>query len=126
MTRMSAKDLVAQANSQIETMSAADAIALVGSPGVVFVDVREPDELQKTGKLKGAVHSPRGMLEFQVDPSSPTHKPELGGDKRLILYCATGGRSALSAKSLKDMGFANVAHVAGGFPALQQSGFQVE
>jgi rhodanese-related sulfurtransferase len=84
--------------------------------------VREGDELQKTGKLKGAVHVPRGFLEFQADPTSPTHKPELGGDKKLVLYCGSGNRSALSAKTLRDMGITNVAHVAGGFPALQQAG----
>ena len=93
---------------------------------LVFVDVREGEELQKTGKLKGAVHVPRGFLEFQADPTSPTHKPELGGNNKLVLYCGSGNRSALAAKTLKSMGFVKVAHVAGGFPALQQAGDSTE
>ena len=93
---------------------------------MVFVDVREGEELKKTGKLQGAVHVPRGFLEFQADPTSPTHKPELGGGKKLVLYCGSGNRSALGAKTLKDMGIANVAHVAGGFPSLQKAGAQTE
>ncbi len=122
MQQKSAKDLVAEASREVETLSGEEAVKLVGQPGVVLVDVREGDELQKTGKLKGAVHVPRGFLEFQADPTSPTHKPELGGDKKLVLYCGSGNRSALSAKTLRDMGITNVAHVAGGFPALQQAG----
>lgn len=118
----SAKDLVAEATREVETLSGAEAASLVGDPGVVFVDVREGEELQKTGKLKGAVHVPRGFVEFQADPTSPTYKPELGGGKKLVLYCGSGGRSALAAKALKEMGITNVAHVAGGFPALQQAG----
>jgi rhodanese-related sulfurtransferase len=119
---MTAKDLVAEATKHIETISADEAVKLVGKPGVVFIDLREPEELQKGGRLTGAVHVPRGLLEFQVDPTSPTHKPELGGGKKLVLFCGSGGRSALAAKSLKDMGVESVAHVAGGFPALQKAG----
>ena len=126
MKQKSAKDLVAEASREVETLSGEDAMKLVGQPGVVFVDVREGEELQKTGKLKGAVHVPRGFLEFQTDPTSPTHKPELGGDKKLVLYCGSGSRSALGAKTLRGMGITNVAHVAGGFPALQQSGGSTE
>ncbi|WP_046862928.1 rhodanese-like domain-containing protein [Microvirga massiliensis] len=126
MTTKSAKDLVAEANRHVETLSGEEAAKLVGQPDVVFVDVREGEELQKTGKVKGAVHVPRGFLEFQADPTSPTHKPELGSGKRLVLYCASGGRSALAAKALKDMGIGDVAHVAGGFGALQQAGAPTE
>lgn len=122
MATMSAKDLVAEASRNIETLSGADAAKLVSDPNVMFVDIRESDELQKTGTLKGALHVPRGLLEFQADPTSPTHKPELGGGKKLVLYCGSGGRSALAAKALTEMGMTNVAHVAGGFPALQQGG----
>ena len=68
------------------------------------------------------MHVPRGFLEFQADPTSPTHRPELGGGKRLVLYCGSGNRSALGAKTLEGMGVAKVAHVTGGFPALQQAG----
>ena len=126
MARKSAKDLVAEASREVETLSGEQAVKLLARPDVVFVDVREGEELQKTGKLRGAVHVPRGFLEFQADPNSPTHKPELGGDKKLVLYCGSGNRSALAAKTLKDMGLENVAHVAGGFSALQQAGGNTE
>lgn len=122
MEQKSAKDLVAEANREVETLSGEDALKLVDDPGVVFVDVREGEELQKTGKLKGAVHVAPGLLEFQADPTSPTHKPELGGNKKLVLYCGSGKRSALGAKTLTSMGITNVAHVAGGFSALRQAG----
>jgi len=122
MAMKTAKDLVADANRSVETLSGAEAAKLVGDVNVVFVDIRESDELQKTGTLKGAVHVPRGFLEFQADPASPTHKPELGGGKKLVLYCGSGSRSALGARALTGMGITNVAHVAGGFPALQQAG----
>lgn len=118
----SAKDLVAEASREIETLSGEEAVKLVGNPDVLFVDVREGEELHKTGKLSGAVHVPRGFLEFQADPTSPTHMSELGGGKKLVLYCGSGNRSALGAKTLKEMGITKVAHVAGGFPALQQAG----
>jgi rhodanese-related sulfurtransferase len=117
-----AKELVAEASTGLQTLSAEDALKLMGDPTVIFVDVREQEELQRTGKLRGAIHVPRGLLEFQVDPTSPTHKPELGGEKKLVLYCGSGGRSALGTKALKQMGMMNVAHVAGGFPALQKAG----
>ncbi len=125
MERKSAKDLVAEASREIVTLSGEEAAKLAGQPDVVFVDLREREEFQKTGTLKGAVHVPRGFLEFQVDPSSPTHKPELGSGKKLVLYCGSGNRSALAAKTLKDMGIQNVAHVSGGFPALQQAGAKI-
>ena len=121
-----AKDLVAEANKTVETLSAEEAVKLMGDPGVVLVDVREGEELQKTGKVHGAVHVPRGFLEFQADPASASHKPELGDGKRLVLYCASGNRSALGAKALTEMGIGNVAHVAGGFTALQQAGAPIE
>ena len=118
----SAKDLVAEASRTVETLSGEEAAKLVGDANVIFVDVREGEELRKTGKLRDAVHVPRGFLEFQADPTSPTHKPELSGGKKLVLYCGSGSRSALAAKTLRDMGITNVAHVAGGFPALQKAG----
>lgn len=122
MATKTAKDLVAEASRDVETLSGEEAVKLAGDPNVVFVDVREGEELHRTGKLQGALHVPRGFLEFQADPASPTHKPELGGGKKLVLYCASGNRSALGAKALNEMGITNVAHVAGGFLALQQAG----
>ena len=126
LTIKSLKELVSQASKDIETISADDAAVLRGKPGVLFIDVREGEELQKTGKIAGALHVPRGMLEPQIDPTSPAHKPELAASGKLVLFCATGGRSALAAKTLKEMGVENAAHVAGGFPALQNAGVPVE
>lgn len=115
-----AKDLVSEANEQIETLSAEEAMKLTSDKDIAFVDLREPAEVEK-GALPGAVHVPRGLLEFQIDPQSTAHNPKLEGKKKLVLYCGSGGRSALAAKTLNDMGATNVAHVAGGFPALQQA-----
>lgn len=126
MAVKSVKQLVGDAGKSVEALSGQEAAKLVGDPGVLFVDVRESEELQKTGRLRGAVHVPRSLLEFQADPSSPTHKPELGGDRKLILFCGSGGRSALAAKTLKDMGIDKVAHVEGGFPALRVAGVPLE
>lgn len=112
--------LVTEANGQIETLAADEAIKLMDDGNVVFVDLREPSEVEK-GSLPDAVHVPRGLLEFQVDTRSPSHNPKLAPGKKLVLYCGSGGRSALGAKALKDMGVTNVAHVAGGFPALQKA-----
>ncbi|EIZ84820.1 MAG: sulfurtransferase [Cupriavidus sp.] len=126
MTTKSAKDLVAEASRAVETLSAEEALARLGQPDTVFVDVREGEELSKTGKIAAAVHVPRGFLEFQADPSSPTHRAELGGGKKLLLYCGSGNRSALAAKTLMDMGIGPVAHVAGGFSALEKAGGPVE
>jgi rhodanese-related sulfurtransferase len=121
-----AADLVAEANAAIETLSVAEAKALVGKADVVFVDVRDGAELAKQGKIPGAVHAPRGLLEFFADPTAPVHKPELASGKRLVVYCGSGGRSALAAKTLKDMGIAKVASMQGGFAAWQQEGGEIE
>ena len=126
MNIKSAKELVAAANADIVTLSADDAVKLIHDRNVVFVDVRETDERRKTGTLKGAVHASRGFLEFHADPDSPTHVKALSSGKRLVLYCASGNRSALAAKTLKSMGIANVSHVAGGFPALLKAGSETE
>ncbi|MDP4006473.1 rhodanese-like domain-containing protein [Methylobacterium sp. NEAU K] len=126
MRMKSAKDLVAQANAEVETLSAEEALTRLRQPDTLFVDVREGEELSKTGKIAGSVHVPRGFLEFHVDPASPTHNAELGGGKRLVLYCASGNRSALAAKTLKDMGLGPVSHIAGGFSALEKAGVPVE
>ena len=121
----SSKDLLAAANNAIETIPVEQAISLADDPNVVFVDVREGSERQK-GTVKGSVHASRSFLEFHADPNSPMHKPELASGKKLVLFCGSGGRSALSAKTLKDMGYDNVAHVAGGFNAWQKAGGPTE
>jgi rhodanese-related sulfurtransferase len=121
-----AAELVAEANAAVGTLDVEEAKKLLGRGDVVFVDVREGAELAAQGKIPGAVHAPRGHLEFFADPSAPYHKPELGSGKRLLVYCASGGRSALAAKTLKDMGIANVANMLGGFTAWQQQGGDIE
>lgn len=119
----SSKQLVADAHGATAHLSPAEAVALIGDPDVTFIDVREQAELAKTGTIEGAVHVPRGMLEFKGDPTSPTHEPALTSGKRLVLFCASGGRASLAAKTLHELGVPNIAHVSGGgFEALQQAG----
>lgn len=120
--KRTSKQLVSEANAVVESLPPEDAVKLVGNPDVQFVDIREPAEVAKSGLVAGAVHVPRGLLEFQVDPESPTHNAKLAAGPRLVLYCGSGARSALAAKSLKDMGVENVAHVPGGFSALKDAG----
>lgn len=122
MLKQGAKQLVSAANAEVESISPEAAAKLIGREGVLFVDLREHSELASSGKIEGAVHVPRGLLEFQVDPESPSHKPELAEADRLVLYCGSGGRSALAAKTLEDMGISGVSHVPGGFPALKAAG----
>ncbi len=121
MSRRSVKQLVAEANSVIESISVAEGMALVGNSNVVFVDVREPAEIERDGGITGAVHVPRGFLEFHADPDFPLYNAALNPDKRLVLYCASGGRSALAAKTLNEMGYDKVCYVAGGFMAWKQA-----
>jgi rhodanese-related sulfurtransferase len=121
-----AAEMVAEANAAVDTLTVEEAKELVGRDDVQFVDVREGGELAVQGKIPGAVHAPRGMLEFYADPSLPYHKPGLASGKRLVVYCASGGRSALAAKTLKDMGIDNVANMLGGFTAWQQAGGEIE
>ena len=122
MTIRSAKEMVAEANAAVETLPAAAAVKLVDDPGVTFVDVRDQSEREKTGTIRGAVHAPRAFLEFLADPASERHLPAFSSGKRFVLFCASGGRSALAAKTLQDMGLARVAHVAGGLPAWAAAG----
>jgi rhodanese-related sulfurtransferase len=121
-----AADLVAEANAAVGTLSAAEAKQLLGKDDVLFVDVRDGAELARHGKIPGAVHAPRAFLEFYADPASPSHKPELASGKRLVLYCGSGARSALAAKTLKDMGVDNVVNLVGGFGAWEQAGGDIE
>jgi rhodanese-related sulfurtransferase len=116
------KQLVEEANAAVTTLSIEDAIALHGRDDVVFVDIRDPRELEREGKVPGAFHAPRGMLEFWVDPDSPYAKPVFQQDKRYVFFCAGGLRSALAAKTVQDMGLTPVAHVEGGFGAWRKAG----
>lgn len=120
------KQLVAEANSTIETIQAADAMRQRQTEDVVFIDVRDLPELERDGKIPGSVHASRGMLEFLVDPESPYHKDIFASGKKLILYCASGGRSALAAQRLQEMGLDRVAHVGGGIKAWKEANGPVE
>lgn len=111
------KALLAQANAEIETISVQDLAYAQDAPGTVIVDVRDSFERDTDGAIPGSIHAPRGMLEFHADPESPAHLVALDPEDRLVLYCGTGGRSALAAKTLQDMGFSEVASLAGGFAA---------
>lgn len=120
------KQLIAEASAEVETWPLDKAVAALGKSDVVFVDIREPEELARHGALPGAERAPRGMLEFYADPESPHHRPVFASGKTLLLYCASAGRSALAAKALKNMGLTNVAHVAGGFEAWVAGNHPVE
>ena len=117
-----AKDLVGAANAAVETLGVDEAEKLIGQPDVLFVDVREPAEWDK-GRIPGAIHAVRGLLEFKADPSLEAyHDKRIDPAKKLVIYCASGGRSALAAKTLKDMGYPKVASMRGGFTAWGQAG----
>ena len=121
------KQMLAEANAFIETISVHDALPLVGLKSVLFLDVREAFELEK-GEIEGALHAARGFLEFFADPESTMHKPEMARAEKIILYCASGGRSALAAKMLVDMGydFDRIFNLAGGFEAWKAANGPIE
>ena len=109
------KDMVANANKEIRTIPVEDARKLLGDENTVFVDIRDVRELERDGMIPGAMHAPRGMLEFWVDPESPYHKEIFASGKTFVLYCASAWRSALATKAVQDMGLEPVAHIEGGF-----------
>ena len=117
------QQLLDEALAQVTTLGVDEARALHGRDDVVFVDVRDVRELDAEGVVPGAVHAPRGMLEFWVDPASPYHREVFAReDATYVLFCALGWRSALATKTLQDMGLARVAHIAGGFTAWREAG----
>jgi rhodanese-related sulfurtransferase len=123
------KAMIDEANAEIETVSAAEAIATYrdgANADVVIVDIRDPREIERDGKIPGAFSCTRGMLEFWIDPQSPYAKPIFQQDKKFIFHCAGGLRSALAAKTAKDMGLKPVAHLGGGFAAWRDAGGAVE
>jgi rhodanese-related sulfurtransferase len=125
MTTKTAAQLVQDAKSGIENLTPDQVAAEVAAGEALLVDVRDAPE-RANGTIPGAIHASRGMLEFYADPSSPYHRSEFDPGKRVILHCASGGRSALAAQSLKSLGYANVAHLDGGFKAWQAAGKPVE
>ena len=118
-------EMVREAKGEIESISPADALA-AQEGGALLVDIRDVRELDREGRVPGAMHAPRGMLEFWVSPSSPYHKERLSGADRLILFCAASSRSALAVKALRDMGVEDVAEIEGGFGAWRADGLPVE
>jgi rhodanese-related sulfurtransferase len=123
--KVSAARMVEAARVRIEEVETAEAVALVGNPGVVFVDLRDVRERQRSGFIPGSFHCPRGMLEFWVDPESPYYKDIFGEDRKFIFHCASGWRSALSVATLQDMGF-EAAHLREGFSTWESQGGPVE
>jgi rhodanese-related sulfurtransferase len=120
------KALLAEAEAQIQTLEVSDVCAMLGRPDVVLVDIRDPRELEREGKMPGATHCTRGMLEFWIDPESPYAKPIFQEDKTFVFFCAGGWRSALAAKTAQDMGLKPVAHMRGGFGEWKKQGAPVE
>ena len=126
MTIKSSQTLVSEALQLIKTISTDEAYKMVNDQQCNLIDIRDIRELQKEGQVEGANHIPRGMLEFWLDPESIYFKEgKLDLDKEMVLFCAGGLRSALAAKTLKDMGFENVSHIDGGFGALKNSKFKI-
>jgi rhodanese-related sulfurtransferase len=121
----SVKEMLAAANASVPKISPQDAAGLIGKGNVLIVDVRDGQELQATGKVRGATHVPRGMIEFRADPESPYHDKAFARDKTVVVYCASGGRSALAGKTLQDMGYKDVRNL-GGFKDWVESGGAVE
>ncbi len=120
------RQMLEEANAVIKTLSVQQAVALHGNPDVLFVDLRDPRELQREGLIPGSFHATRGMLEFWIDPDSPYHKPVFAEDRQFLFYCGGGWRSALAAKTAQEMGLRRVAHIEGGFSAWRDAGGPVE
>lgn len=119
------KQLVEEAEREIRTLSVEEALSKYGQDGVVFVDIRDVRELQREGVIPNALHAPRGMLEFWVDPESPYHKEIFASGEEFIFFCAGGLRSALAAQAVQRMGLEPVSHIAGGFGAWREAGGQI-
>ena len=120
------KQLLADANAEIETIPVGEALGLVDRADVTLVDLRDPRELERDGTVPGAFHCPRGMLEFWIDPESPYAKPLFQEDRKFVFFCGGGWRSALAAQIAQKMGLKPVAHVEGGFAAWKKAGGPVE
>jgi rhodanese-related sulfurtransferase len=119
------KDMLAAANAEVPKLSPAEAVARLAEPGVLVVDVRDPAELNQSGKIRGSVNVPRGMLEFRADAASPYHDAAFDTGKTVLVHCASGGRSALAGQTLKAMGYDKVYNI-GGFKDLAEAGAPVE
>ena len=126
MTIKSSQTLVTEALSEVKTITADEALKLSNENKCTLIDIREKGELDKTGRIENSNHIPRGMLEFWLDPEGPYFKSgKIDMSKEMVLFCAGGLRSALAAKSLKEMGFEKVSHIDGGFAAISQTDFKI-
>jgi len=126
MTIKSSQTLVSEALIEVKTITADEALKLSNDGACTLIDIREKGELDKTGRIENSNHIPRGMLEFWLDPEGPYFKSgKIDMNKEMVLFCAGGLRSALAAKSLKEMGFEKVSHIDGGFAAISQSDFKI-
>jgi rhodanese-related sulfurtransferase len=122
----SSQTLVSEALSEVKTITADEALKLSNDDACTLIDIREKGELDKTGRIENSNHIPRGMLEFWLDPEGPYFKSgKIDMNKEMVLFCAGGLRSALAAKSLKEMGFKKISHIEGGFAAISQSDFKI-
>lgn len=121
----SVQDLLAAANAAVPRLRPNQLREMIGRPDVVIVDVRDTPEVQQSGKIRGAIHIQRGMIEFRADAATPYHNPALQKDRTIVLYCASGGRSALAGKTLLEMGFGSV-YNAGGMKELAEAGLETE
>ena len=124
--RRSVMAMVAEADAQVRKVEIDEALEMHGTEDVVFIDLRDVRELARTGRIAGARHVPRGMLEFWIDPESPYHKPFFAEDRTFVFYCAGAWRSALAAKTADDMGLAPVAHLGGGIQAWIDAGGPID
>jgi rhodanese-related sulfurtransferase len=122
----SVKSMVDTAKAEITELTAAEMMEKAKDPNIVMVDIRDPRELERDGRIPGAFHATRGMLEFWIDPASPYYKPVFGEDKQFVFFCAGGLRSVLAAKTAQDMGLKPVAHMIGGFGAWKTAGGAIE
>ncbi len=122
MSPKTAAQMVQVAKQRVENLSVDQVAGELASGDALLVDIREPGESAQSGAIPGAVAAPRGMLEFWADPSSPYHRPEFDPQRRVILHCASGGRSALAADTLQQMGYTKVAHLDGGIKAWTEAG----
>ncbi len=120
------KKLIEDAEKNIKTISVDEVAGLLDDDNVTIVDLRDIRELQREGKLPGAVHAPRGMLEFWVDPESPYHRELFSEDKKFVFYCASAWRSALATQTVQLMGMNNVSHIGGGFTAWKEAEYPIE
>ena len=126
MAIKSSQTLVSEALKEVKTITANEALKLSNDDACTLIDIREKGELDKTGRIENSNHIPRGMLEFWLDPEGPYFKSgKIDMNKEMVLFCAGGLRSALAAKSLKEMGFEKVSHIDGGFAAISQSDFKI-